>query len=317
MTVYSTVQKPTFTPVASGLLQRSTSTTECDECREKREGTLQRAAINSSPTSEVPLIVNEVLRLPGQPLDPRTRAFKEPRSGHDFSTLRVHTNAKAAGSGKVVNALSNSAGQFMPQAAPTLETRFETRSLFSRESSSAAQGLGEPLAPPRLDVTPRRFHMLNGKSDCSPTWFGDTSPEVDPAGGSFTGRLIVKYNDAVLKDPCVRDCVEVHENVHVKHLTPIVKKIAECDKAAGSNWDKKGQCNAMASRELQAIRNRSECEAYQKSFTCLTLKVLDSNSPCSKPPHRDEVQKHRGYDGCEMKRYCADAGTPEAGIPNV
>jgi uncharacterized protein DUF4157 len=44
----------------------------------------------------VPPIVNEVLRSPGQPLDPATLAFMEPRFGHDFSQVRLHTDAKAA-----------------------------------------------------------------------------------------------------------------------------------------------------------------------------------------------------------------------------
>ncbi len=65
----------------------------------------------------------------------------------------------------------------------------------------------------------------------------------------------------------------------------------------------------MATRELNKINRFSECEAYRKSFTCLTLKVLDPSNPCSKPPHRDEVQKHRGYEGCEMKKACAEAET--------
>lgn len=134
-------------------------------------------------------------------------------------------------------------------------------------------------APPVRKVKP----AYNGKSDCSPTWFGDTSPEVDPSGGSFIGRLIVTYNEAELKDPCVRECVEQHESVHVKHLTPIVKKIHDCDVAAGSDWDKKGKCSEMATRELTGVRLRSECESYQKSFTCLTLKIFDPKSPCSKP----------------------------------
>jgi hypothetical protein len=173
--------------------------------------------------------------------------------------------------------------------------------------------VSEPMAGSARKVEP----LYSGQSDCSPTWFGDTSPEVDPSGGSFTGNVIVKYNDAALKSPCVRECVEEHEAVHVAHLTPIVKKIHECDVAAGNDWDKKGKCNEMATRELAAIQKRSECEAYRKSFTCLTLKFLDSNGPCSKPPNRDEVQKHRGYEACEMKRHCAAAGTPELGVPNA
>jgi hypothetical protein len=177
----------------------------------------------------------------------------------------------------------------------------------------------EALHPPqtRNPGEPGSLHLRSGESDCSPTWFGDTTPEVDPNGGSFTGKLKVTYNDPVLKDPCVRECVEQHEAVHVRDLTPIVKKIHDCDVAAGDDWNKKGICNQMATRELVGARARSECNAYRASFTCLTLKVLDSSSPCSKSPHREQVQKHRGYDGCELKRQCNEAGTPELGIPNA
>jgi hypothetical protein len=35
-------------------------------------------------------VVHEVLRSPGQALDPAARAFMEPRIGHDFSRVRVH-----------------------------------------------------------------------------------------------------------------------------------------------------------------------------------------------------------------------------------
>ena len=161
------------------------------------------------------------------------------------------------------------------------------------------------------------YRAYSGKSECSPTWFGETTPEIDSATGGFTGKLVVTYNEAELKDPCVRECVELHESVHVRDLTPVVKKIHDCDVAAGKDWDKKEKCNAMATHDLWEARERSECAAYQKSFTCLTLKVLDSSSPCSKPPHREEVQKHRGYEGCDMKNHCAGAGTPEAGIPKV
>jgi hypothetical protein len=59
----------------------------------------------------VPPIVYEVLRSPGQPLDAATRAFFEPRFGYDFSQVRVHTDAKAAESARVVNALAYTVGR--------------------------------------------------------------------------------------------------------------------------------------------------------------------------------------------------------------
>lgn len=74
-------------------------------------GFLQRAAINPTLAHEVPPIVHKVLRSPGQTLDAQTRAFMEPRFGHDFSQVRVHSDAKAAESAQSVNALAYTVGQ--------------------------------------------------------------------------------------------------------------------------------------------------------------------------------------------------------------
>jgi Domain of unknown function (DUF4157) len=60
---------------------------------------------------EVPSIVHDVLNSPGQSLDEGTRAFMEPRFGHDFSQVRVHTDERAVESAEVVNALAYTVGQ--------------------------------------------------------------------------------------------------------------------------------------------------------------------------------------------------------------
>jgi uncharacterized protein DUF4157 len=90
--------RPTLSPVQGNLLQRQCAcggtpgpSGECEECRKKRQGTVQRAASIPSPISGVPAIVHDVLRTPGQPLDPATRAFMETRFGHDFSQVRVNS----------------------------------------------------------------------------------------------------------------------------------------------------------------------------------------------------------------------------------
>ncbi len=94
----------------AGLLQRQCACGqhaiggECKECH-KKKGILQRSAIDPAPNL-VPPLVHEVLRSPGQPLDATTRAFMEPRFGHDFSKVRVHADAKAAESSQAVNALA-------------------------------------------------------------------------------------------------------------------------------------------------------------------------------------------------------------------
>jgi hypothetical protein len=66
---------------------------ECNQCGKKR-GSLQRSAAGSQRANEVPPIVHEVLRSPGQPLDRATREFFEPRFRHDFSQVRVHPEPK-------------------------------------------------------------------------------------------------------------------------------------------------------------------------------------------------------------------------------
>lgn len=126
--------QPAFTSAPIGLLQRKCACGqhtiaggECEECRQKREVVMQRAAVSATPVNEngVPPIVHEVLSSPGQSLDAGTRAFMEPRFGYDFSQVRVHTDARAAESARAVNALAYTVGrdvvfgtgQYRPEAS--------------------------------------------------------------------------------------------------------------------------------------------------------------------------------------------------------
>ena len=51
-----------------------------------------------------PPIIDKVLASPGQPLDAATRAFFEPRFGHDFGKVRVHAGRAAAQSAQEMSA---------------------------------------------------------------------------------------------------------------------------------------------------------------------------------------------------------------------
>jgi hypothetical protein len=114
----------------SGLLQRKCACGkaagpegECEECKKKRESgpMLQRksggAAARSQSSAEAPPIVHDVLRSPGQPLDPASRAFMEPRFGYDFSRVRVHADSRAAKSAEAVNAQAYTVGSNIVFAA--------------------------------------------------------------------------------------------------------------------------------------------------------------------------------------------------------
>lgn len=83
---------------------------QCTECRKKRMS-LQRRAVNQSGPDIAPSVVHEVLRSPGRPLDPATRAFMGARFGRDFSGVRIHTDERAAESAQAVNALAYTVGQ--------------------------------------------------------------------------------------------------------------------------------------------------------------------------------------------------------------
>jgi hypothetical protein len=123
MTHHATTHAPqataTTTNIASGILQRKcacgTHTVAggaCESCgKEKVSGNLQRAAKSAEPINEAPPIVHEVLRSAGQPLEAGARSFFEPRFKHDFSRVRVHTDARAVESARSVNALAYTVGR--------------------------------------------------------------------------------------------------------------------------------------------------------------------------------------------------------------
>jgi Domain of unknown function (DUF4157) len=127
---------------------------------------LQRAAVNSEPVSEIPPIVHEVLQSSGEPLDRETRAFFEPRFGHNFSQVRVHTDTKAAESARTVNALAYTVG----------------RDIAFREGqyvpSSAALGL---LAHELTHVV-QQSHQAISFLQCRPPWL-DESDDLEREAG--------------------------------------------------------------------------------------------------------------------------------------
>ena len=86
---------------------------KCTEQPSRERESLQTKHVQASDSGQIaaPPIVHEVLRSPGQPLDPATRTFMEPRFGHDFSRVRVHTDSEAASSAQAIGARAYTAGQ--------------------------------------------------------------------------------------------------------------------------------------------------------------------------------------------------------------
>ncbi len=84
---------------------------KCAACDE--EETLQKKSAGpaESVPADAPAGVAEVLRQPGAPLDAASRAWFEPRFGHDFGAVRIHADAAAAQSARAVNALAYTVGR--------------------------------------------------------------------------------------------------------------------------------------------------------------------------------------------------------------
>lgn len=104
----------TFAPSRGAFLQRKCACGStsfgggCTECNKKPP--LQRSAAGLSTASGPTSLVDRVMSESGQPLDSVTRGFMESRFGHDFSQVRIHTDAQAAESARSVDAKAYTVG---------------------------------------------------------------------------------------------------------------------------------------------------------------------------------------------------------------
>lgn len=101
---------------------------------------LFRTAVTAPARYDAPPLVREVLSAPGAALDPASRAFFEPRFGHDFRNVRIHADDRAGASASAVDARAYTVGRdvvFAPgQFAPGSE---DGRRLLAHELAHVVQ----------------------------------------------------------------------------------------------------------------------------------------------------------------------------------
>jgi hypothetical protein len=149
-------------------------------------------------TGSAPAIVHDVLRSYGRPLDPVLRASLEPRFGHDFGQVRVHTGAMASESARAVRARAYTVGadivfgdgQYVPTTA-------EGRRLVAHELAhvvqqrAGAKAAGPGLRLQRQPCDPQKDAIPTGAlppatpnitCDPSPKTLGEVraDPDVPP-----------------------------------------------------------------------------------------------------------------------------------------
>lgn len=109
----------------------------------------------------VPPLVAQVVSSSGHPLDSATRSFMEPRFGHDFSRVRVHTDARASQSAQRINAsaytvgsdIAFASGQYTPSST-------RGRWLLAHELTHVIQQSG-PFAGAGIQPTERKIQRQN------------------------------------------------------------------------------------------------------------------------------------------------------------
>ena len=170
----------------------------CPKCQTEQPGQeherLQTKRVQASDTGQIaaPPIVHEVLRSPGQPLDPATRAFMEPRFGHDFSRVRVHSGAAAEQSAQDVNAHAYTVGHDMVFGAGRFAPgTHEGRRLLAHELTHVVQQSGaEKNSVGQSDEK----HGLSSISLLRP--IGMFSGAFSILGGATIGHLLRKGEKA-------------------------------------------------------------------------------------------------------------------------
>lgn len=103
------------------------------------------AEAGSAGFSAIPSPVRGVLRSPGHPLDPQIRATLEPRFGHDFSRVRVHSDGAAARSAQALQASAYTLGsnvvfghdRYQPRTSEGLELLSHELAHVVQQSSAA------------------------------------------------------------------------------------------------------------------------------------------------------------------------------------
>ena len=126
--------------------------------RPSRNPSVQRwATSGTTGVMEAPPIVHDVLNSPGQPLDAPTRAFFEPRFGHDFSQVQVHADERAAESARAVNAQAYTVGHHVVFGTGQCSGYLSGGRLLAHELTHVVQQ--SSVAGPRTETLRRKSDM--------------------------------------------------------------------------------------------------------------------------------------------------------------
>jgi Domain of unknown function (DUF4157) len=181
-------------PVAAVTSAAPQLSRKCPACEEEKKLQKKEAGPQDA-TGEAPATVHEVLRSPGQALDDATRAYFEPRFGHDFSRVRVHTGPAAEQSARNVNAKAYTVGHDIVFGAGLLSPEtHEARRLLAHELTHVVQWEGvDSGVLSRKECSATR--VCSPPARCSQPDTGEEGTSVPSTWWSLTVNIDVEESD--------------------------------------------------------------------------------------------------------------------------
>lgn len=180
---------------------------ECTQCAEK-QGMLQRKERGGGPV-EVPSIVHDVLRAPGQPLDSESQDFMETRFGYDFSGVRVHADEQAHRSADVTNAEAYTVGQDIVFASGRYAPQTPAgRQLLAHELTHVVQQGSAPSSGP-ITMGKSDDYEVNADRAASEVVAGrDSTPAIQSTGMSLQRQSAAGAATTPPATPAKQPCLE-------------------------------------------------------------------------------------------------------------
>jgi len=172
------------------VMQRACADCEHEKDKEETISRLPEAGLNAEPADAGAATAGNIHAMHGggMPLPDSTRAFFEPRFGADFSHVRVHTDARAAGTANAINAKAFTVGnniafgenQYSPHS-------LEGRQLLAHELTHVVQ---------QDTVSPQRIYRDDGgmtSAQAPASTSGDRGPSASvPTAADIEQRDLVK-----------------------------------------------------------------------------------------------------------------------------
>lgn len=138
---------------------------------------------------------------------------------------------------------------------------------------------------------------------------GSTECVINPRTGLPTARVHREIKDT---HPCTRPCVVQHENVHVRALRPVCRRVHRCLQRAGADQRKQDECLDAYEAESWELVPRTECKAYAVEARCLAKR--QRKRACGGSGGRKQWESKVGTVKCYRDCFCQPTPPSHAGV---